>query len=71
VRREHERGAALAQPLDRRQRCADARVVGDPPLLVERDVEVHAHEHALAALELEVLERPHRTFCTTSTMRFE
>ena len=38
---------ALEQQLKRRQRGADPRVVGDPPVL-EGDVEVGAHEHALA-----------------------
>src|SRR5262249_39966740 len=31
------------------ERLADARVVGHPPLGVERDVEVDPHEHPLAA----------------------
>ncbi len=39
---------ALDQVLDRRQRRADARVVGDLLVLGERDVEVDAHEDALA-----------------------
>jgi len=47
MRDEDRRRAALAQQLDRRQRRADARVVGDPPA-VERHVEVDPHEHPLA-----------------------
>ena len=37
------------QVLDRRQRGADPRVVGDAAVALERDVEVDAHERALAA----------------------
>ena len=40
-------GAALQQELERRQRGANPRVVGDLPVL-ERHVQVGAHEHALA-----------------------
>ena len=40
-------GALRLQVLDRRQRRANARVVGDPAVL-QRDVEVHAHEDPLA-----------------------
>jgi hypothetical protein len=48
VRAEHDPGAAFDQ-VDRRQRRGDARVVVIfAGLLVERDVEVDAHEHALA-----------------------
>jgi hypothetical protein len=47
VGREEQPGATLAQCLDRRQRAADAGVVGDDAVL-QRDVEVHAHEDALA-----------------------
>ena len=43
----HLRGAVLEQQLERRQRRADARVVGDAAVL-ERHVQVGAHEHALA-----------------------
>ena len=39
-------GAAPEQELERRQRGADPRVVGDPTVL-ERDVEVGANEHPL------------------------
>ena len=39
---------ACEQPLERRDRGADARVVGDAAVL-ERDVEVGAHQHARAA----------------------
>ena len=41
------RRARVEQVLDRRQRRADARVVGDRAVL-DRHVEVDAHEHALA-----------------------
>ena len=41
-------GAALGQPVDRRQRGPDAEVVGDR-LTVEGHVEVRAHEDPLAA----------------------
>ena len=47
----------LAQVLDRRQRRADARVVGDRAVL-ERDVEVDADEHA-PAVDLDVVEPLH------------
>jgi hypothetical protein len=69
VRRQHQPGAALAQALDRRQRRADARVVGDRAL-VQRDVEVDADEDPLA-VDVEVVEALHRTFWRTSTQRFE
>ena len=49
VRQQDDARAAIEQELDRRQRRADARVVGDVPVVVERDVEVDAHERALAA----------------------
>ena len=45
VRAEDQRGAALAQQLDRRQGGADAGVVADPPV-DKRNVEVDADEHA-------------------------
>ena len=48
VRDEDQRGAALAQQLDRRQRGADPGVVGDRALavaVVERHVEVDPDEH--------------------------
>ena len=49
VRTEHDARAALDQVLERRQRRADARVVGDLlGALLERHVVVDAHEHALA-----------------------
>src|SRR5205085_9870055 len=40
-------GAAVEEPPQRRQRGTNARVVGDTSVL-ERDVEVAAHEHPLA-----------------------
>ena len=55
--REQQPRAARAQPLDRRQRRADARVVRDPAA-VERDVEVDPDEDALAR-HVEVLQRSH------------
>jgi hypothetical protein len=46
---EDDRGALRERVLDRRQRGGDARVVGDGAGgLVLRDIEVDAHEHALA-----------------------
>ena len=42
-------GAGIGQGLDRRDRRADATVVGDVAVRVERHVEVAADEHALAA----------------------
>jgi hypothetical protein len=42
----HLGGAALEQQLERGQGGADARVVGDPAVL-ERHVQVGAHEHLL------------------------
>jgi hypothetical protein len=57
VRRQDDAGAAPAQRLDRRQRRADARVVGDRAVL-QRYVEVHAHEHA-PSLDLDVVEPSH------------
>jgi hypothetical protein len=41
-------GAVLLQVADRRQRGADAAVVGDAAVAVERHVEVDAHQRALA-----------------------
>ena len=55
---QHEPRALLAQLLERRQRRADARVVGDAAVLVQRDVEVDPDEDALA-LDVEVVERAH------------
>ena len=59
---QHEPCAAGAQLFDRRQRRADAGVVGDldRPLGAdgERDVEVHAHQH-LPAPHLQIVESPH------------
>ena len=46
------------QLLERRERGADADVVGDATALVQRDVEVHADEHALA-FGIEVVKRTH------------
>ena len=51
-------GAARAQLLERRERGADADVVGDPLPLVQRDVEVDADEDALA-IGIEVVKRAH------------
>ena len=43
-----EAGAVIEEPDDRRQRGADARVVADPALFVQRDVEIDAEEDELA-----------------------
>ena len=51
------RAPGVAQQLDGGQRAADPRVVGDLARVVQRHVEVHAHEHALAALQIEVADR--------------
>ncbi len=59
VRREDQRAARVVQAPQGRQRRADARVVGDVARLVERDVEVHAHEDAPAG-EIDVVKGPHR-----------
>src|SRR5258708_1163144 len=47
MRKNDRTRAALEQQLDRWKRRADARVVGDVAIVVERDVEVHAQEGAL------------------------
>ncbi len=52
MRAEQHAGALLMQIFQRRQRLADARVVGDGLLAVlflQGDIVVHAHQHALAA----------------------
>ena len=72
VRGEHEPRVLVAQLAQRRQRRPDAGVVGDVALLVERDVEVHADEHALAG-DVEIVERaqvdvPYATRSPTSTL---
>ena len=54
----HLLGAPVQQQPDRRQRRADARVVGDAAAL-ERDVQVGANEDALPA-DLGVTHRPRR-----------
>jgi len=59
VRGEDEPRAGPQRVLERGQRGADARVVGHAPLRVERDVEVHAHEHALAR-QVELIDGPQR-----------
>ena len=50
MRHEHEASALLEHVLDRRQRRDDAGVVGDlaRAVLGHRDVEVYAHQDALA-----------------------
>ena len=58
VRGEQQARALLAQLLQRGQRRADPRVVGDGPVLVQGDVEVHPDEDALA-LDVEVVKRAH------------
>jgi hypothetical protein len=78
VRGHHHRSAAIERIADRRDRSADARVVGDRASL-DRHVEVDADEDA-AAREVEVLDRTLRharysPFFTMnrsrSTQRFE
>ena len=62
MRREDDAGTALAQRRDRRQRGADASVVGDATGavagLLERDVEVRPHEDP-ATGDVEVVDRLH------------
>ncbi len=67
---EDDPGTALAQPLDRRQGGPDPGVVRHLAL-VQRNVEVDADEDAPAVQLTQVLERPHRSLPTRSTMRFE
>ena len=69
VRGEHQPRPAPAQLLDRRQSRADARVVGHLAVL-QRNVEVDPHENA-PILDVHVVEGLHRSFWTSSTMRFE
>ena len=57
VRREDDRRAVVERVGDRRQRRADPRVVRDAPVL-DRHVEVHAHEHAPVG-QGEILDRSH------------
>jgi hypothetical protein len=52
----------VAQAADRRDAGADAAVVADHAV-VERDVEVGAHQHALAAQVSEVVDRLHQREC--------
>ena len=70
MRHEHDPGAAPAQLLDRRQRGADPQVVRDGPVL-ERDVEVHPDQHALALEVAQVPKCLHNNLCATSTTRLE
>jgi hypothetical protein len=49
VRGDHDRRTAREGVADRGHRGADARVVGDRPRVILRDVEVGANEDALAA----------------------
>ena len=67
---EDQASTALAEFLDRRQRGADAGVVGDRAV-IERDVEVDADEDPLTAQVPEIAQRPHAIFWTRSTSRFE
>ena len=55
MRREDHRRALLERVPNRRQRRANARVVGDDAVL-ERDVEVHADEHT-APRQIEISDR--------------
>jgi hypothetical protein len=71
VRGEHEPRALAPKLLDRGKGGADARVVGDRPVLAERHVEVRPDEDALGA-DVELIERPHyRIFWASSTQRLE
>ena len=56
VREQHDARAAVEQRVDRRQRGANARVVGDCAL-VERHVEVDANERPLSANRLRPTDR--------------
>ena len=74
VAREHDRRALSERVLDGGQRRLDARVVADDAVL-QRDVEVHADENALA-LEIQIFDREFRhritadlKVCTTSVTR--
>ncbi len=49
VRRQDEPCAVAQRVLDGGQGLADARVVGDPAAIIQRDIEVHAHEDAMVA----------------------
>src|SRR6266404_5590998 len=52
MRHQNRFGIVLTQIIDRRQTFADARVVGDVDLavaLIDRDIEIDAHEHAFPA----------------------
>ncbi len=69
VAREDHLRAAAAQVLDRRQRRADASVVGDRAVL-DRDVEVDADEHA-APVDVDLVEALHCKRWTSSTTRLE
>src|SRR4051794_38873208 len=87
VRAQNERAAARAQILDRRQRGADARVVGDRTVL-QGNVEVHSDQQPSARMDVDVAngllaECPRggsghavagaalRTRCVRSARRFE
>jgi len=56
MRGRHDRGPALDEPVDRRQRCSNAEVVGDHTVF-HRHVEVGAHQHSLATHVAEIGER--------------
>ena len=56
MRAEDQSRSLLQQQVDGGQGGADARVVGDPAVL-ERDVEVHAGEHRLPLLEVQIANR--------------
>jgi hypothetical protein len=76
---DHHTRAAIQRVLDRRQRRFDPRVFRDPPVL-DRNVEVHAHQHA-PSLDVDVvdglflLQRGYMPFLTSrrsrSTQRLE
>ena len=75
MRREHQRRAAIEELVQRRERGADAHIVGDRPVL-HGDVEVHPDEDAKARDVAQSVERSKRhsldaTSCTRSTSRLE
>src|SRR5438309_6740856 len=52
MRHQYRLSVVLAQIIDRRQTLTDARVVSDLDFfvtLLDRDIEIHPHQHALAA----------------------
>lgn len=56
--REDDSGAMFHEVLDRRHSGPDPGVIGDVEILIERDIEIHPHEHPLA-LQISALEIAH------------